>query len=86
MRLEGSPTQAYHRERYGYYTFATAFNAQVKKWTPEQWATIFRQAGAKYVGLTSKHHDGFTLWPSATQSPVTRYKLWPTTTTRFPMV
>src|SRR6202158_5549684 len=70
MRLEGSPTQAYHGEHYGanydYYNFATAFNAQIKKWNPEKWAAIFQQAGAKYVVLTSKHHDGFTLWPSAT--------------------
>jgi alpha-L-fucosidase len=73
MRLEGSPTQAYHREHYGadydYYNFAATFNGQVKKWDPNQWATIFRQAGAKYVVLTSKHHDGFTLWPSATPNP-----------------
>jgi len=73
MRLEGSPTQAYHREHYGatydYYNFATAFNAQIKKWNPEKWSTIFQQAGAKYVVLTSKHHDGFTLWPSATPNP-----------------
>src|ERR1700687_2188996 len=73
MRLEGSPTQAYHGEHYGanydYYNFATAFNAQIKKWNPEKWAAIFQQAGAKYVVLTSKHHDGFTLWPSATPNP-----------------
>jgi alpha-L-fucosidase len=29
------------------------------------WAQIFKKSGAKYVVLTSKHHEGYTLWPSA---------------------
>ena len=73
MRIDGSPTQKYHREHYGadydYYNFAPVFNAEIKKWNPEQWAEIFHAAGAKYVVLTTKHHDGFTLWPSATPNP-----------------
>ena len=31
---------------------------------PQYWADIFEKSGAKYVVLTSKHHDGFALWPS----------------------
>lgn len=73
MRLDGSPTQAYHREHYGanydYYNFAEAFDKDIQKWNPDTWAKIFRDAGAKYVVLTTKHHDGFTLWPSATLNP-----------------
>jgi len=73
MRLEGSPTQAYHRKRYGanydYYNFAAVFNKETQEWKPAAWAKIFNDAGAKYVVLTTKHHDGFTLWPSATSNP-----------------
>ena len=72
MRIDGSPTQAYHRQHYGgsdYYNFVPVFNQESAKWKPDQWAGIFRDAGAKYVVLTTKHHDGFTLWPSATPNP-----------------
>ncbi len=73
MRLEGSPTQTYHREHYGadfdYYNFAPVFDREIKKWNPDAWAELFRDIGARYVVLTSKHHDGFTLWPSSTPNP-----------------
>jgi alpha-L-fucosidase len=73
MRVPGSPTETYHREHYGadynYYNFAAIFNRESKKWKPEEWATTFSDAGAKYVVLTSKHHEGFTLWPSTTPNP-----------------
>lgn len=73
MRLDGSPTQAYHREHYGanydYYNFATVFDKEIQNWNPDTWAKVFSDAGAKYVVLTTKHHDGFTLWPSATPNP-----------------
>ena len=29
-----------------------------------EWARLAREAGAKYVVLTAKHHDGFCLWDS----------------------
>jgi alpha-L-fucosidase len=73
MRIPGSPTQAYQREHYGanssYYDFAPIFNRESKKWNPDTWAETFRDAGARYVVLTTKHHEGFTLWPSTTENP-----------------
>jgi alpha-L-fucosidase len=73
MRLDGSPTQEYHREHYGanynYYNFAETFDREIQKWNPQEWARVFKMAGARYVVLTSKHHEGFTLWPSDTPNP-----------------
>ncbi len=58
--------RAYHNEMYGedffYQDFAPNFKAE--HFEPEHWADVFKKAGAKYVVLTSKHHEGFTLWPS----------------------
>jgi alpha-L-fucosidase len=72
MRVPGSPTEQYHREHYGnksYYDFAPEFNRESKKWTPDVMAEAFKMAGARYVVLTSKHHEGFTLWPTTTPNP-----------------
>ncbi len=56
----------YHDNMYGadfqYQDFAPLWKAQ--HFNPAQWASLFKKAGAKYVVLTSKHHEGFALWPS----------------------
>ena len=31
---------------------------------PEQWAKAAKAAGARYLVLVAKHHDGFALWPT----------------------
>ena len=30
----------------------------------KEWVRVFKNAGAKYVTITSRHHDGFSLWPT----------------------
>jgi alpha-L-fucosidase len=65
---QGKPnlTWQFHRANYGekfpYQNFAPMFRAEM--FDPDYWADVFAKSGAKYVVLTSKHHDGFALWPS----------------------
>lgn len=58
--------RAFHDSMYGknfrYQDFAGQFKAEL--FDPRNWADIIDRAGAKYVVLTSKHHEGFCLWPS----------------------
>jgi alpha-L-fucosidase len=74
IRIEGSPSHKYHLDTYGegfsYDDFVPLFNEAIGAWNPGDWAGLFRQAGAGYVVLTTKHHDGFLLWPSRTPNPV----------------
>ena len=52
-------------EDFEYRDFAPLFTAEL--FEPDLWASLFAESGARYVVLTSKHHDGFCLWP--TRSP-----------------
>lgn len=47
---------------FSYQDFGPLFTAEFFNAT--DWAKLFQKAGAKYVVLTTKHHDGFTLFPS----------------------
>lgn len=48
-----------------YATLADHWHAEL--WQPQQWANLFRRAGARYVMLVTKHHDGYCLWDSPLQ-------------------
>jgi len=74
-RIDGSPTQVHHHAAYGnafdYADFAAGFNAAAREWDPAAWASLFQRAHARYAVLTTKHHDGFLLWPSRQPNPFT---------------
>lgn len=63
---EDTMTKNFHRMNYGseflYQDFEKQFRAEF--FDPGQWASIFENSGAKYVVLTSKHHEGYCLWNS----------------------
>lgn len=40
---------------------------KAEMWKPEEWAHLFKEAGAQYILLVTKHHDGYCLWPSQYQ-------------------
>ncbi len=64
---ESVRTWEFHKRNYGadfpYSNFAPMFRAEL--FDPDRWADVFVKSGAKYVALTSKHHEGFTLSRSA---------------------
>lgn len=46
------------REMYG--QLADHWHAEL--WQPHEWAKMFKDAGARYVMLVTKHHDGYSLF------------------------
>jgi len=67
---EDAVWREFHAKNYGanfnYQDFAPRFTAEL--FDAKQWADLFARAGIKYVVPTSKHHEGFALWPSAEAS------------------
>ncbi|KAK9498474.1 hypothetical protein O3M35_003107 [Rhynocoris fuscipes] len=51
-----------YKPGFSYQDFAKDFTAEF--YDPHRWADLFEKSGAKYVVLTSKHHEGYTMWPS----------------------
>ena len=55
MSLENIPVGEYEK-------IAQSFSP--KEGAPRQWAKLAKEAGMKYMVLTTKHHEGFCLWDS----------------------
>ena len=59
MNNKGIPYDEYCR-------LAAGFNPS--RYNADEWVKAFKEAGAKYVTITSRHHDGFSMFKTA-QSP-----------------
>lgn len=53
------------REDFQYKDFLPYFKGEL--FDADEWAQLFKKAGAKYVLLVTKHHDGYCLWDSQYQ-------------------
>jgi alpha-L-fucosidase len=72
LKFPESETAAYHRKTYDdapYSDFRKGFEAGAATFAAQEWADIFRESGARYVTLVTKHHDGYLLWPSKHKNP-----------------
>ncbi len=69
MYLQGSDEFKHHVERYGlqskfgYKDFIPLFTAA--KFDADQWVTLFKNSGAKYIVPVAEHHDGFAMYKTA---------------------
>lgn len=68
MYKDKGAIRKYHEENYGsiqefgYEDFIPMFKAE--EYDPEDWADLFKMAGAKFAGPVAQHHDGFAMWDS----------------------
>ncbi len=47
---------------------------KAEKYDPKSWVKLIEESGAKYVVLTSKHHDGVALWNSKAKNNINTKK------------
>ena len=63
---DGTRQQKHHLDTYGplnefgYKDFIPQFTAE--KFDPDEWAELFKAAGARFAGPVGEHHDGFSMW------------------------
>jgi len=68
MYREGSDVYNHHLKTYGsqndfgYKDFIPLFTGE--HFNAEEWVSLFKKAGAKFVGPVAEHHDGFAMWNS----------------------
>lgn len=68
MYREGHPIREYHEKTYGplnefgYKDFIPMFTGE--HFDAQEWAALFKQAGAEFAGPVTEHADGFAMWDS----------------------
>ena len=68
MYRHGTPVFEHHRatygtqDRFGYKDFIPDFTGSA--FDPQDWASLFRRAGAQFVVPVAEHHDGFCMYAS----------------------
>ncbi len=68
MYLRGHPIRKYHEENYGplnefgYKDFIPNFTGE--HFNADEWAALFKKAGAQFAGPVAEHADGFAMWDS----------------------
>lgn len=68
MHFKNNKVYKHHVEKYGepsefgYHDFIPMFKAE--KFDAEEWAQLFKDAGAQFAGPVAEHHDGFAMWDS----------------------
>lgn len=66
MYLKGTPSFEHHVATYGsqasfgYKDFIPSFT--MSKFDPDDWAALFKRAGAQFVMPVAEHHDGFAMY------------------------
>ncbi|MBO0358582.1 alpha-L-fucosidase [Hymenobacter sp. BT186] len=58
--IERDSTVAYEDYKKWYWGLSKDFNPV--KFNPEQWASVAKKAGMRYLVFTTKHHDGFNMF------------------------
>jgi len=68
MYIKDSRAYQHHIEKYGNHTefgykdFIPMFKAE--KFNADEWVSLFKKSGAKYVVPVAEHHDGFSMYES----------------------
>lgn len=70
VRIAGSPCQRYHEGKYG---VGTTYEDLAPRFRPDpknlrELVARLARAGGRYIIPTTKHHDGYCLWDTATTS------------------
>ncbi len=58
-----SESWSFHNNQVPYYQYMNQLKGfTASRYDPQQWAAFIKESGARYTVLTTKHHDGFSLW------------------------